>query len=199
MPFPTPSNHVCNTQPCALHLPPIYSFPPFFTLQPHLPSRDRQMAAWTDLIRAYCAHHKLYRLDLNVSLSLDLFANAGINRSVSREMAAAIFRECVKSGLAEWSATGSKGGASDKSAVLVLWKSVAEWGNVLCEWAKRNGFTGSVVTGYEMRFGEYVTDEEFAEMDEQLFIRVVKDLTKQGKVSMINMAEKADELGFKFL
>ena len=31
-----------------------YSFPPFFTLQPHHPSRQKQIQSWKHLVIAYC-------------------------------------------------------------------------------------------------------------------------------------------------
>ncbi|KAI9187878.1 hypothetical protein H9P43_002269 [Blastocladiella emersonii ATCC 22665] len=173
--------------------PQLYSFPPFFTLQPHEPSRVKQVAAWLDLIRAYCAHHKLYRLDMDSAASLDLFKNAAIGRTVPRDMLALLFREAVKAGLAEWSTP------KDTTRVLVLWKSVAEWAAAMVEWARNAGFTDTVMTGYELRFGDYVTDADFYGMDEVLFCRVIQHLAKQKRVVMVNESKVADELGFKFL
>ena len=31
-----------------------YSFPPFFTLQPHAPTREKQLEEWKHLVLSYC-------------------------------------------------------------------------------------------------------------------------------------------------
>ncbi|KAI9217838.1 ESCRT-II complex subunit-domain-containing protein [Blastocladiella britannica] len=171
--------------------PLISTFPPFYTLQPHPESQAKQLAAWVDLVRDYCAHHRLYRLDLSTAHTLDLFSNAAISRAVTRDMLASIFAECVKCNLAEWASP------KDHSRILVLWKAVPQWASVILEWAKKFGFTGTVLTGYEVRFGDYAADAEFYDMDEALFLRVIKHLVKQGNATLVNPSDIADELGFK--
>jgi hypothetical protein len=37
-----------------------YSFPPFFTLQPHAPTREKQLEAWKHLVLSYCQVISLY-------------------------------------------------------------------------------------------------------------------------------------------
>merc|ERR1711976_1138688 len=44
----------------AFALPPVYSYPPYFTLQPVKESREKQISLWHDLLLSYCRHHKLY-------------------------------------------------------------------------------------------------------------------------------------------
>ncbi|KAJ3356121.1 hypothetical protein GGF32_001702 [Allomyces javanicus] len=179
--------------PAPFEFPPIYSFPPFFTLQPHTPSRDKQVAAWVDLIRAYCTHHRVYQLGLNAStLDLPLFRNAALNRSVSRDMLHTLLTALVKADLAEWTTKG-------KTNVFVYWKSLGEWGDVLVAWAKDNGFANTVVTGYEVRLGDYVTDQEFYAMNEVVFAKVVAHLDHQRRIVMVNPSSSVDELGFKII
>ncbi|KNE69488.1 hypothetical protein AMAG_14056 [Allomyces macrogynus ATCC 38327] len=98
----------------------------------------------------------------------------------------------VKADLAEWTTKG-------KTHVLVYWKSIGEWADVLVAWAKDNGFANTVVTGYEVRLGDYVTDQEFYAMDEAVFAKVVAHLDHQRRIVMVNPSSNVDELGFKII
>lgn len=60
--------------------PEVYSFPPFFTLQPVAASRDKQLRMWSELVLAYCAHHKIDVIDVGTALASPLFANQSIGR-----------------------------------------------------------------------------------------------------------------------
>ena len=42
--------------------PPQYWFPPFFTIQPNSTTRLAQFRAWSDLIQAYCRHHRIFKI-----------------------------------------------------------------------------------------------------------------------------------------
>ena len=57
-----------------------YEFPPFFTLQTNLDTRNKQMDAWCDLTLAYYRHIKAFTMDVNESQSSPLFNNSKANR-----------------------------------------------------------------------------------------------------------------------
>lgn len=49
----------------AFSFPTYTTFPPFYTLQPNLTTRARQLTLWSQLILSYAAHNRLYRLSLS--------------------------------------------------------------------------------------------------------------------------------------
>lgn len=57
-----------------------YDFKPFFTIQPNLDTRARQLDAWCELVLAYHRHTKSYVMDVSEALSSELFCNTKINR-----------------------------------------------------------------------------------------------------------------------
>ena len=60
-----------------------YDFKPFYTIQPNLDTRTKQLEAWCELVLAYHQHTKAYVMDVNEALSSELFYNAKINRILS--------------------------------------------------------------------------------------------------------------------
>jgi ESCRT-II complex subunit VPS25 len=60
--------------------PAIYSFPPFFTLQPNSQTKEKQLASWLELVLAYCKTRKLSRFNLNNESESELFFNDKISR-----------------------------------------------------------------------------------------------------------------------
>ncbi|KAK1977126.1 ESCRT-II complex subunit [Colletotrichum cereale] len=45
-----------------------YSFPPFFTRQTNLTTHHAQLVKWSDLILAYCRHHRIFKLSLGAAI-----------------------------------------------------------------------------------------------------------------------------------
>lgn len=122
--------------------PPYHtSYPPFFTLQPTVPTRLAQLHKWSQLIQRYCAHHALFRLSTTSPATLDspLFHNARLRRRLS----AAHVREVVlwmvsKEGgaRAEWVGGEER---SSGGSVWVFWKRPEEWAEVLGGWVSLGG------------------------------------------------------------
>ena len=57
-----------------------YDFPPFFSLQTNLDTRNKQMEAWCDLTLSYYRHIKAFTVDVNEAQSSPLFNNTKVNR-----------------------------------------------------------------------------------------------------------------------
>ena len=62
-----------------------HSFPPFYTLQPNLDSRKKQLEAWRTIVLDYCQKRSLSSLDLREASNSKLFNNTAINRRLSDE------------------------------------------------------------------------------------------------------------------
>ena len=62
--------------------PEFYSFPPFFTIQPVLATREKQLALWRELILKYHTDRKIRTLVVH---DCPLWKNDAINRSLNPE------------------------------------------------------------------------------------------------------------------
>ena len=57
-----------------------YSFPPFFTLQPHAETRAKQLSAWRSLVLDYCQHGGIAAVEVADLARSPLFRNDAIGR-----------------------------------------------------------------------------------------------------------------------
>lgn len=137
----------------AFRFPREHSFPPFFTLQPTSSTLHAQLRKWSDLILAYFAFHKLFRLTVSTFLASELFKNERINRGLDEEGLREVLGLMKKEGRIEWIGNGkpSDGGAD---VCWVWWKKPEEWARVIEEWVDNTGQKGSVLTLYELVEGE---------------------------------------------
>lgn len=120
-----------------------YSFPPFFTLQPHQPTREKQLQSWKHLVISYCQANTLSTLDLIEAGDLPLFFNSSIDRRLSLDEIREVCEHLESSGNLEW---------TDKSRrrAYVFWKSPAQFGTEIYRWVTETGQTGTVMTLTEL-------------------------------------------------
>jgi ESCRT-II complex subunit VPS25 len=64
----------------AYQTPDFWNFPPFFTIQPTLATRQKQLELWKDLILRY---HSSQNIHIMVPGEFPLFQNNSINRKLS--------------------------------------------------------------------------------------------------------------------
>nr|QBH73035.1 hypothetical protein [Aphelinus abdominalis] len=165
-----------------------YSFPPFFTLQPHAETRAKQIAAWKSLVLDYFRATKQVILDIREVHTSPLFNNASIDRKLSTEVVSIILEELAKSG----NATSLD---KTKQRWVVSWHTLDEWADIIYSWAQSNGFTGSVCTFYELTHGENTVDQEFYGLDNELLVRALRTLEASKRAELIMFD---DNEGVKF-
>uniref|UniRef100_A0A3B5K1E1 Vacuolar protein-sorting-associated protein 25 n=1 Tax=Takifugu rubripes TaxID=31033 RepID=A0A3B5K1E1_TAKRU len=183
-----------------------YNFPPFFTLQPNVDTRQKQLAAWCSLALSYCRHHKLYTLDVLEAQESPVFNNKKIERKLSMEAIQVVFEELRKKGKfipfiwnLEWL-------DKNKSRCLVMWRRPEEWGKLMYQWVSRedlifmisvsrNGMVNAVFTLYELSNGDDTEGEEFHGLEEWMLLRSLQALQAEGKAEIITMD---DGKGVKF-
>ncbi|XP_058790900.1 vacuolar protein-sorting-associated protein 25 [Phymastichus coffea] len=165
-----------------------YSFPPFFTLQPHAETRAKQIQAWKSLILEYFRTTKQAILDIREIHSSPLFNNTSIERKLPSEVVSLILDELSKSGNAT---------PLDKSKQrwLVSWHTLDEWADILYSYAQGSGFVGSVCTFYELTQGEDSMDQEFYGLDNEVLVRALRTLEASKKAELIMFD---DNEGVKF-
>uniref|UniRef100_J3L2I9 UBC core domain-containing protein n=1 Tax=Oryza brachyantha TaxID=4533 RepID=J3L2I9_ORYBR len=125
-------------------LPPFFSYPPYFTLQPVRETREKQVQLWKDLILDYCRSQKIYIVSLEEDFPL--FSNPKIERSLSHEAKEVFLAALVNEGRAEWMDKGHK-------KCLILWLRIQDWANYILNFVKDNGLEDNVMTVEEIRSG----------------------------------------------
>ncbi|KAI9716311.1 MAG: hypothetical protein M1828_000407 [Chrysothrix sp. TS-e1954] len=157
---PTPTTH----SPPPFQYPAITTFPPFYTLQPTLSTRNSQLTSWTSLILAHATHTHTFLS----SPKSPLFTNTTIHRSLPPSDALEILRHMVAQSAASWvnslasgsaSASGSGGRRKDRvgegeGEVFLWWRSPEEWARIIGKWVEETGQKGTVLTFYELLEGE---------------------------------------------
>jgi len=159
-------------------------------LQPVLNTRKKQIAMWQNLVLDYTRHFKMYQLDVDEAASSPLFYNATINRRLSVENIRIILEHLAKEGNGTWK-------DKEKRRFTILWRSPAQWGEMLYKWVCSSGFTDTVMTIYELREGDATEGEEFHGLDSEVLLKALQTLEKQGKCQVFS-GHQSDEAGVKF-
>ena len=171
--------------------PQIYSFPPFYTLQPNALTRASQLRSWSSLIQAYCRHHRLFKLTLVDALDSNLFHNSTIKKRLNAKDAKDVIDHMVsKEGeeRAEWI-------GSQKAAAWIWWRKPEEWATLLEDWVNDTGQKGTVLTLYELVEGEATEKQDFHGMDMEVLHKALNTLVKTGKAQVFGTD---DQQGVKF-
>ncbi|KAK7466644.1 hypothetical protein BaRGS_00037252 [Batillaria attramentaria] len=156
-----------------------YKFPPFFTIQPNLETRKKQLEAWCSLVLTYQRHKKSYSLDVTEAQTSPLFHNKAINRKLTLDAIYTILDELKKRGHVEYTDKVRK-------QCLVMWRTPEEWGKLIYSWVSANGMNNTVCTFYELTEGDATTNEEFHGMEKWLLVRALRTLEAQGKAALMD-------------
>lgn len=175
---------------------PIYSrYPPLYSIQPNLAAQSRQMEYWSSLITSYFAHYRLFSLSLS-SLPPDLFHDATIQRTLKESDIRKVLDWMSKpenGGRVEWIPTTQKNGQS--STCYIYWRTPAEWADLIYAWVDETGQKGTILTLYELRESDAVSDKDWRDMEEDLLRKVLNVLVKRGKAQIFGQEETS---GIKF-
>ncbi|TKA62324.1 hypothetical protein B0A49_09007 [Cryomyces minteri] len=185
-----------TTPPSTFPLPAHTSFPPFYTLQPNLQTRTRQLTLWSSLIQSYCAHHRLAKLTLGSALATPLFRNDALGRRLSLLDARAVLDWMCSAeggGRAEWlrekssssaAAGGAAGSALQKNTCYIYYRTPAEWADLLLGWVESTGQRGAVLTLYELVQGDAVSGMEWEGLDQDVLLKALGVLVKRGRAQV---------------
>ncbi|KFM25522.1 Vacuolar protein sorting-associated protein 25 [Auxenochlorella protothecoides] len=172
-------------------MPVFYSYPPYFTLQPVKETQRKQRESWKDLILSYCCHHRIFIVSLDAAADeFPLFENKAIQRKLSLEARSLLLEDLAASGRGRWL-------GPDRRRLLVLWRGVGEWADVIHAWARGNGLEDSVVSLEELLGGEDVRGSELAGMPRELLSAALRTLEERGKARVFR-GDANDDTGVKF-
>jgi len=171
--------------------PQSYSFPPFFSLQPTLQTRQAQLRKWSILIQKYCRHHRTFELSIIDALDTPLFHNTALKKRLSlKDVKEAVDYMASQEGdeRAEWL-------SPEKSSAWVWWRKPEEWANLIAAWVEETGQKGVVLTLYELVAGEATEKQELYGLDQRVLQKTLNTLVKKGKAQVFGTD---DQQGVKF-
>jgi ESCRT-II complex subunit VPS25 len=168
-------------------LPEFYGFPPLYTIQPCISTREKQFKMWSEIILAY---HKSVGESQMVPDTFSLFTNEKLDRSLSSEGRKQLIEFMIEHGNAEWA-------NEDKSRVLLIFKSVEALAAEIYIWTQKQEMRDMILTVYELHSGEDYQDSGFHGTDPELFMRALQRLHEEGKCTIFE-GEVSSERGVKF-
>ncbi|OBA23257.1 ESCRT-II complex, vps25 subunit [Metschnikowia bicuspidata var. bicuspidata NRRL YB-4993] len=181
--------------------PKIHSFPPFYTKQSNATILENQLNEWCTVVLLYCQYHKIYILSPQgavLSKQNDgepvegLFENSDIERRVSPDFCRDILHHLIHK-VKRATYVNSK---NQDAGVLILWRTLEEWAELLRDHVEKTGQLGSILTVYELtKLEDSAIHEELRNIDSTLFVRILQVLTKQGKAQIIKSEDNPAEIG----
>jgi len=171
----------------AADVPEFYGFPPFFTLQPVLSTRERQLRLWQDFIISW--HRSRSEQFLSVA-EWPFFRNDAIHRSLKAEDRSAVAEYLVRNGYAEWE-------DDTHARLLIIWERPGDIAAKLYQFVRDQGLVDTVLTVYEITEGEQFEGSPFAGMDDTILRRAIALLEDEGKASLFQGNTSAED-GVKF-
>lgn len=145
-------------------------------VQKNAETRKQQFLRWRELILKYSKHRK--QAVININDDLELFSNIKLNRTLSTESREMIMNELCNTKNA--SPVGKNTGTYE-----VYWLTIEESSNIIHSWAVNCGMTNSVMTFFELLNDHQ--DQEFYQLSEPVFLKVLKHLESKGKCEVIEI------------
>ena len=168
--------------------PDFYHFPPFFTIQPTLSTREKQLGQWRELLLQYHTQLKIKTLIIH---ECPLWHNVAINRQLSTDEIHIVITDFVNSGHGEYEDINTK------TRIRIIWRRPEQLASDIYDWATTNGYLNSICTLYELHSGEDVHAMSFQGVDEELLRRALGVLEGMGKCAVFK-GETSEEDGIKF-
>ncbi|KAK0551132.1 hypothetical protein OC846_003418 [Tilletia horrida] len=201
-------------------LPPIHSFPPFFTLQPNPTTLITQLNLWTELVLGYTQRKRIWSIDADGEWERtgELFFNRTIDRRLSPSSIRTLLAHMVKQGSAAYDGPVSNGRSRLASALplgvtaqtssndpstlpgraWIYWRRPDEWADIIYRWVSDTGQNRSIITFYELLEGDLSEGQEFRELPRPLLRQALEILVKQGKAQIFGGAKEQEGEGVKF-
>jgi ESCRT-II complex subunit VPS25 len=173
--------------------PPLWSFPPFFTVQPNEATAAAQRDAWASLVVSWCAAHKTALIP--ALRDWPLWENRALARRLPDDGVRAVADALVASGRAEWA------DGAGRASLRVRWKSTEEWAALILAHADRTGLVGGdYVTVAELASGDAGFGSDFAGLEPATLLQALEVLAARGNAELARSAAGlTEEVGVKFI
>lgn len=176
---------------------------------------------WVELIRAYCAHHKIVRISINgyprvtngsssttpstpatnspnrdSQLIHQLFRNDSIDRQLTPDAIRMLLDHLASDSYGVWEDVHA---GSNRSTFLISPQHrFTEVGDIIWNHIERIGESTSIMTVYELQHGDSMKGTIFHTLDEHVILAALRTLETRRRCAIIPAAI-VSEIGIKFL
>ncbi|ORX34044.1 ESCRT-II complex subunit-domain-containing protein [Kockovaella imperatae] len=176
---PTPLRAITSAS--GFVFPAIWSFPPFFTLQPNPSTLSHQLTLWTNLVLSWAAHERMFMLNCDSPEPGQVFHN----KSIKRKLLPGSMRTLLSHMAQEGHAALDPPKQSPPTTYLIYWRKPDEWGQMIYDWVMDHGLATSIMTFYEITDGDMSETTDFREMPVPLLRKSLETLVKKGRAQII--------------
>lgn len=170
----------------------LSDFPPFYTLQPVIATREKQLALWRQVIMSALDSSSSTTLVVDIN-TFSKFSNPKINRTLDLEARRAVCESLINSSLGEWE------DPQTKTHLRIYSKTPEAWAAIVYEWANSVGLVGQEIsTFYELHSGEDIEGTELEGLNPEVLLKALKILESRGKL-LLYPGSTLDEMGIKFV
>uniref|UniRef100_A0A0A9YDT6 Vacuolar protein-sorting-associated protein 25 n=2 Tax=Lygus hesperus TaxID=30085 RepID=A0A0A9YDT6_LYGHE len=166
-------------------------FPPFYTLQQHPATREKQLSLWKSVVLSYCSERHVTKILLETAPEMDLFYNSQIQRGLARQDISAVLEYIQSQGYGLYS-------TEDKSVFVITPLQITQIADDIYTWASNFGLLNNVSTLAEICMGEETCRETFHALPEMIIESALRCLESSHRVALFP-GTTLHELGVKFL
>eukprot|EP01041_Mallomonas_annulata_P004390 gene4390-8739_t len=167
----------------SFHPPKMWGFKPFFTIQPVLNTREKQLQLWRDLIIQYHIHANQFSM---IPSTFAFFENKTIDRKLSVDAINTIVDFMIASGNAEWE-------DGQKTRLLIIWRRPEALAGDIYNWVLKNQYVDNVFTIFELHSGEEHQDSGFYGTDPYIFRKSLEILESARKCAIFQGATSNED------
>ncbi|ODN87735.1 ESCRT-II complex subunit VPS25 [Cryptococcus wingfieldii CBS 7118] len=173
--------------------PAMWSFPPFFTLQPNPQTLAHQLLLWRNLFLEWARHERVFEVNVDSAGKdvLGVFANKGIGRRLLPPSVKTLMGELVKNGEA------APDPPKQDTHYLIYWRKPEEWGDIIYHWVMENGLNASIMTFWEITDGDLSETTEFRQLPVSILRKALESLVKRNRAQIFEGKGEAGE-GVRF-
>ncbi|WVQ75785.1 hypothetical protein IAR50_005418 [Cryptococcus sp. DSM 104548] len=161
--------------------PAMWSFPPFFTLQPNPQTLAHQLVLWRRLLLDWARHERVFEVNVDSADKdlLGVFENKSIGRRLLPPSVRTLISELAKNG--EAAADPPK----QETHYLIYWRKPEEWGDIIYHWVMENGLNASIMTFWEITDGDLSHTTEFRELPTPILRKALESLVKRSRAQIL--------------
>ncbi len=171
------------------------SKPYFYTLQDHLPTRQKQLGIWANLTYKFFLKQNITEFSRS-RMELDdflLYNNTRINRRLDKAFIELILNQLANSHKIDFK-------DSNKETFHVYKISIEDLADAIYKWAKYAAKIGKTATLQELSNHDDMKDQIFWGMPEEVLLKACKELAKNNKLDLIDLGGEGNvnDMGVKF-
>ena len=169
--------------------------PYFYTLQDHLPTRQKQLSLWANLTYKFFAKQNITEFSRSRMESDDfiLYNNTRLNRRLDKQFVDQILETLARSHKVDFK-------DANKETFHVYKISIEDLADAVYKWAKMTAKIGKTATLQELSNHDDTKDQIFWGIPEEVLLKACRELESRNKIDIIDLGGEGNvnDMGVKF-